>query len=800
MSFPSIAGFISLNAMSAKRKQEVIGLLLLLLAVLFGVSLLANSPGDEDYFLPESGISIFDWHPENEAGIAGMFFSHYAFHFLGFMCFLAPIALLMYGLRLLVKWDNRSIMKRFWLAIGAIFCCAMIYAVIRMQPPITEISFGNTPGGLMSALVGSLIMRVFGSIGAILVCGVGCIILLTLLIDWRPSNWEERIRKLPGRVGMKLKGISAPSLPARRRRSSAKVKATKPSVFKRITGVFDFDFLRPQFGNRENKEESEPSEATTVDHRDDMPVNETPDNFVTDYARIAEDVLKRESQKGASSTSEATSEQCQRKLVITRSQTESSDGTCAFPDIDLLNDNPQPSHSVSASELQQMSEELLKTLKTFGVEVEGGKIETYPGPVITRYDFKPGVGVKVNQIVNLADDLALALRARRIRILAPVPGKAAVGVEIPNRHPQTVYLKDILVSKEYTSPPSLLPLALGRTTSGQPYVTDLAAMPHLLVAGATGSGKSVCLNAIVTSLIYRHGPGTLRFLFIDPKMLELSVYQGLPHLERPVVTTARKAETLLNDAVGEMENRYRRLAAQNVRNIVDYNARAGADEKLPYIVIMVDELADLMMSNTSTRTETLITRLAQMARAVGIHLILSTQRPSVDVITGLIKANFPARIAFQVATRVDSRTILDGNGAEKLLGKGDLLFLQPGQPEPLRIHGALITSEETSRLMDFMRVQKVEIPRIDNFDEEQSAKREADFGSDPLLREAAEVVVRHKQGSVSLLQRRLGVGYQRAARLIDQLEEKKIVGIYDGSKAREVLVDEVHLQQMLKNL
>jgi S-DNA-T family DNA segregation ATPase FtsK/SpoIIIE len=325
-------------------------------------------------------------------------------------------------------------------------------------------------------------------------------------------------------------------------------------------------------------------------------------------------------------------------------------------------------------------------------------------------------------------------------------------------------------------------------------------MPHLLVAGATGSGKSVCLNAIVTSLIYRHGPGTLRFLFIDPKMLELSVYQGLPHLERPVVTTARKAETLLNDAVGEMENRYRRLAAQNVRNIVDYNARAGADGKLPYIVIMVDELADLMMSNTSTRTETLITRLAQMARAVGIHLILSTQRPSVDVITGLIKANFPARIAFQVATRVDSRTILDGNGAEKLLGKGDLLFLQPGQPEPLRIHGALITSEETSRLMDFMRVQKVEIPRIDNFDEEQSAKREADFGSDPLLREAAEVVVRHKQGSVSLLQRRLGVGYQRAARLIDQLEEKKIVGIYDGSKAREVLVDEVHLQQMLKNL
>jgi S-DNA-T family DNA segregation ATPase FtsK/SpoIIIE len=282
-------------------------------------------------------------------------------------------------------------------------------------------------------------------------------------------------------------------------------------------------------------------------------------------------------------------------------------------------------------------------------------------------------------------------------------------------------------------------------------------------------------------------------------MLELSVYKGIPHLERPVVTGHRQAERLLNDAVCEMEQRYKKLASQNVRNIVDFNAKVESEERLPYIVIMVDELADLMMSNVSTRTETLITRLAQMARAVGIHLILATQRPSVDVITGLIKANFPARIAFQVATRIDSRTILDGNGAEKLLGSGDMLFLPPGQPEATRIHGAYISSGETGRVVEHLRTQQVEVQKIDNFTEEASSKRQAELGTDPLLREAAELVVRHKQGSVSLLQRRLGIGYQRAARLIDQLEEKKIVGVYDGSKAREVLVDEAYLNRIMSN-
>ncbi|RKX19624.1 MAG: hypothetical protein DRP51_07095, partial [Candidatus Zixiibacteriota bacterium] len=362
-----------------------------------------------------------------------------------------------------------------------------------------------------------------------------------------------------------------------------------------------------------------------------------------------------------------------------------------------------------------------------------------------------------------------------------------------------VYLKEILASEVYSDSRHKLPLALGKSISGRPFVTDLTKMPHLLIAGATGSGKSVCINAIITSLIYRLHPEELKLIFIDPKMLELSVYAGIPHLGRPVVTNAKRAEKVLSDAVIEMENRYKKLAGAAVRSIEDYNARQKKDEeKLPYIVIVVDELADMMMASSSSRIEMLITRLAQMARAVGIHLILATQRPSVDVITGLIKANFSARIAFQVATKIDSRTILDCNGAEKLLGNGDMLFLQPGHPEPTRLHGAFISSAETDRLVKFILAQIPEEEKIPEEDQrkEQDAIDAIDL-SDPVFIEAAETVIRHKQGSVSLLQRKLGIGYQRAARLIDKLEEAKIVSAYDGSKAREVLVDRAFLDELL---
>jgi S-DNA-T family DNA segregation ATPase FtsK/SpoIIIE len=469
----------------------------------------------------------------------------------------------------------------------------------------------------------------------------------------------------------------------------------------------------------------------------------------------------------------------------------------SYPSLELLSQDPDPGTSVATDELEFTARMLQETLETFGVRIDG-KIDKKPGPVITRYEFKPASGIKVNQILNLSDDLALALKAKRIRIIAPIPGKAAVGVEIPNRQAKMVYMRDTITSEAFSNMNLRLPLAFGQTISGKPYVADLTKLPHLLIAGATGSGKSVCVNVIVTSLLYRLHPHQVRFIMIDPKMLELSVYAGIPHLARPVVTKPNRAERVLGDVVAEMERRYRQLANASVRSIEDFNKKQSKPEdQLPYIVILVDELADLLMSANSSKTEMMITRLAQMARAVGIHLILATQRPSVDVITGLIKANFPARMAFQVSSKVDSRTIIDANGAEKLLGNGDMLFLAPGQPEPIRLHGAFISSEETNAIVEFINGQGLPMFSLDKISQQvgEATETEVDFG-DPLFREACEVVVRHKQGSVSLLQRRLGIGYQRAARLIDKLEGAGIVSPFDGSKAREVMVDKAYVDNL----
>ncbi|MBI5267593.1 MAG: DNA translocase FtsK, partial [candidate division Zixibacteria bacterium] len=533
----------------------------------------------------------------------------------------------------------------------------------------------------------------------------------------------------------------------------------------------------------ESDELDEESEAEPVEEKDYTPsIDVSPEQAELDLGPITE---KKKAGRGKA-TIKRLAEPVQIKSFEYK-----------YPGLDLLLTNPNPGTAVGAEELQMTARMLQETLETFGIKIEG-PIERFPGPVITRYEFKPAAGIKVNQIIGLSDDLALALKAKRIRIIAPIPGKAAVGVEIPNRNPQTVYARDIFETEEFNNPAIRLPLAMGKNTAGKPFVADLTKMPHLLIAGATGSGKSVCMNMLITSLLYRLHPHQVRFVFIDPKMLELSVYAGIPHLGRPVVTKPKGAEKVLSDIVNEMESRYRRFAAASVRNIEDYNRRQPTEEtKQPYIVVFVDELADLMMSSTSSRTEMLITRLAQMARAVGIHLILATQRPSVDVITGLIKANFPARVAFQVASKVDSRTIIDGNGAEKLLGSGDMLFLSTGQPEPQRVHGAYISSEETERIVTFINEQGIPMLALEGISQssEDSSEGEIDTG-DPLFREACEVVIRHKQGSVSLLQRRLGIGYQRAARLIDKLEQAGVVSPFDGSKAREVVVDKSFLDSL----
>ncbi|MBN1434034.1 DNA translocase FtsK [Candidatus Fermentibacterales bacterium] len=469
---------------------------------------------------------------------------------------------------------------------------------------------------------------------------------------------------------------------------------------------------------------------------------------------------------------------------------EPEEGSCyVLPPAEILSSPPPSSSGPTQAELRERGRILVEKLADFGISCEVAGY--FPGPVITRYELKPGPGVKINRILGLSDDLTLALKAKRIRILAPIPGKGAVGIEIPNANPEIVYLSDVL--SQVSSSRQALPLALGKSLEGKPFITDLCRMPHVLIAGATGSGKSVCIHSIISTLLMKMTPYQVRLALVDPKMLELSAYQDVPHLWGPVVVEARKAHFMLEDLVEEMEDRYSLLARAGVRSISEYNeilSGQSDEERMPYIVLIIDELADLM-ALSANEVEQPVTRLAQMARAVGIHLLLATQRPSVDVITGLIKANFPARIAFNVQSKTDSRTVLDMNGAEKLLGNGDMLFLPPSSPEPIRVHGSYVSTEEARRIVEHWADQ----PKLPHeFTMRDSDEERAHSGSgtmeldDPLLEQARDLVVQHQQGSVSLLQRRLRVGYSRAARLIDMLEQMGVVGKFQGSKARDVLV------------
>jgi S-DNA-T family DNA segregation ATPase FtsK/SpoIIIE len=429
---------------------------------------------------------------------------------------------------------------------------------------------------------------------------------------------------------------------------------------------------------------------------------------------------------------------------------------------------------------------LASKLHDFGVD--GRVVQVLPGPVVTMYEFEPASGIKVSRIVNLADDLALGMKALSVRIVAPVPGKSVVGIEIPNPHREPVCLREILASPAFQQAPSKLVLALGKDILGHPTVTDLAQIPHLLIAGATGSGKSVGLNGMICSMLFNATPDEVKFIMIDPKMLELSVYDGIPHLIAPVVTHPKKAAAALHWAVQEMERRYRLLAEHGVRGIDGFN-QAHPERRLPYIVVVIDELADLMLV-ARRDVEDALTRLAQMARAAGIHLLVATQRPSVDVLTGIIKANFPARISFQVSSRTDSRTILDAIGAERLLGKGDMLFLPPGTSKLLRIHGAYVSEAEIKRLVEQWRTQQAPVydASILTAKPEEVAEPEA---FDDKYDEAVALVAKVGHASASLIQRHLRIGYNRAARLIEVMEREGVVGPADGSRPREVYIKEI---------
>ena len=480
-------------------------------------------------------------------------------------------------------------------------------------------------------------------------------------------------------------------------------------------------------------------------------------------------------------------------------------GEFKLPSLDLLRDPPERKNiKIQRDSLEMSARRLEKKLSDFGVE--GEVVEILPGPVITMYEYKPAPGIKISKVANLSDDLALTLRAQTIRIVAPIPGKAAIGIEIPNNQREVVYLKEILSSAAYKNSKHRLPIALGKDITGAAVVTDLTKMPHLLVAGATGTGKSVSLNTMIESLLFKVSPEMVRLLMVDPKRIELSMYHDIPHLIHPVVTQAKDATKALRWAVEEMERRYMLLSDRGVRNIETYNRKIvkdtkavpedtlrGIDKTLPYIIVIIDELADLMMLS-SKEVEEAITRLAQMARAAGIHLIIATQRPSVNVLTGIIKANFPTRLSFQVSSKVDSRTILDTNGAEHLLGDGDMLFMPPGVGRIMRIHGAYVSEEEVKDVTDFLRKQRkpdYDATILSHIAKNEESKEE-DLELDEKYEDAIELVSKTGQASISMLQRKLRVGYNRAARMIEVMEVQGIVGPSDGVRPRDVYGRKIH--------
>ncbi len=462
-----------------------------------------------------------------------------------------------------------------------------------------------------------------------------------------------------------------------------------------------------------------------------------------------------------------------------------------LPPLKFLNDPPKRSHSVNETEIDQQISNLLDKLRKF--KIDGDVVRTYTGPIVTTFEFRPAPHIKVSKILTLQDDLAMALKAQTIRIQAPIPGKDVVGIEVPNQNLETIYLKEILESEIFKNASSPLTMALGKDIVGAPFVTDLKKLPHLLIAGTTGSGKSVGINAMLLSLLYRNSPQTLRLMMIDPKMLEFSIYNDIPHLLTPVITEAKKAITALANMVAEMERRYKIMSQTRTKNIESYNEKMKEEggEQFPYIVVIIDELADLMMTSGKD-VELYIGRLAQMARASGIHLIVATQRPSVDVVTGLIKANLPSRISYRVGQRIDSKVILDQMGAESLLGRGDMLFTPPGSPGVIRLHAPFASEKEIETIVNFLKEQQ-EVIYDEKFLVEEGSSGSVAAGAlgedelDELYEEAKEIILSEQKTSISYLQRRLKIGYNKAANIIEQMEKMGVLSPVNAKGQREIL-------------
>ena len=794
--------------LTREQQREILGVGLLALALFVLLSLLPV------WLLGGGGEG-------NPVGVVGGTLRGLLVAFLGGSSFLVPLLLAFVGLQV-GAWLSEDWTRRLSVLTGGLLVLSPIGTWVWLDGP-------DTAAGWLGANLGGPLVDLVGFFGASLVTGSGLVALSIGTLAWNPlSSFVKGMM-----VGGEAAGRTARALAERGKelaeaRAQAAAEATTDEPL-----VPPVPGLEPEWMlSEEEEEESEAAPEAPVpgDNAEQDPASEEEpvlpgDADAPDDAHGA-DLEGEEPDDGVEAPSDA---------ALEGLGDPEADGEIEHevPPMDLLSEPDGRDDSDMDRQLEELGRVLIDKLRTFNVESTLGERTT--GPMVTQFEVVPAPGVKVNRIASLDADLALAMKAKSVRIVAPIPGRGAVGVEIPNPYPEIVNLREILEAPEFKHAKGELPLALGKDLNGRPYVAALEEMPHILIAGTTGSGKSVCLNTIVTSLVYRHTPETLRLLMIDPKMVELSVYSRLPHLRHNVVTDPRDAAGVLKWAVVDMARRYGLLKANYVRSIAEFNrkVRDGVTMKrwepkgpegdenrwiyddgiMPYIVVVVDELADLMMT-VQSEVENPLTQLAQKARAIGIHLIVATQRPSVNVITGLIKANFPTRIAFRVASKTDSRTILDQNGADALLGNGDMLFLPPGESDPVRIQGAYLPTEDTERLMGWYAeligrhpetaeatASDAETDILEELKEqelEDAAVVEEIAGEwDDLFREASEVCIQNGTGSTSLLQRRLSIGYGRAARIVDQLFDAGVLGPSDGAKGREVLISLDELDAML---
>ncbi|MCD6097505.1 DNA translocase FtsK 4TM domain-containing protein [bacterium] len=764
----------------SRRYSVIAGILLILVAVLLIISVVSFSPSD---YTAGMGKILYSKELSNRGGVAGAYLAKFIIRRSGYLSLLLTLIIVIWGINRITGENTlRTFKASIFILVSYILLATLVSLPIKSGENLIAGSLGDSFAQLAESW--------FGSVGAYLVVGVILLLVLTLVTGVDIASIFPHRERLPAHLrGKRSRGDNERE--KRRQELIEEYKRSQEEKFRRFQRAETYGELRPGERHTQSKkveEELEEFKPPSILRRKAI---EKLESFVS---KTGEEQPTVSESQGTEEETVSTEE----KVEVSGRPEEPSvqiAGTGGFqpPPVTLL-DPPLESVSISDGELAGKAKLLVDKLASFNVTGEVKRI--IPGPVVTRFEFKPDEGIKVSKIISLEDDLALALKARSVRILAPVPGKDVVGVEIPNNRRETVHLREIIASKEFVNSESPLAFALGKDVSGNPVVAELDKMPHLLVAGATGSGKSVCINSIITSLIYKNPPKELRFILIDPKRLELSLYNDIPYLAHPVITELKYAKLALKWATDEMDSRYRALEKMSVRNLIEYNQKS--EEPLPFIVVVIDELADLMVRGAAEVEES-ITRLAQMARAVGIHLIVATQRPSVDVITGLIKANFPARIAFKTRSKIDSRTIIDMNGAEVLLGSGDMLFLPPWRAEPIRVHGSYISTEETERVVDCIKRFPNPYPHIqlEKLEERQAKK----LIRDELFEEAARIIVMYQQGSSSFLQRKLRVGYTRAASLIDQLESAGIVGPHEGSKAREVIpktLDE--LDEILRNL